>query len=60
MSVYLAKLANLIPIMTICEMMDIETHTALSIDKAQQYAKQNNISLVNTDDLLQQFMVTRN
>ena len=59
MSVYLAKLANLVPIMTICEMMDIDTHTALSIDKAQQYAKQNNISLVNTDDLLQQFMVNQ-
>ncbi len=59
MSVYVAKLANLIPIMTICEMMDIDTHTALSIDKAQQYAKQNDISLINTDDL-QQFMVKQN
>ncbi|MGD8708249.1 MAG: 3,4-dihydroxy-2-butanone-4-phosphate synthase, partial [Nitrosopumilaceae archaeon] len=45
MSIYLAKLAGLTPVTAICEMMDAETYTALSIEKAEKYAKQNGIPL---------------
>lgn len=53
MSVYLAKLANLIPVTAICEMMDAETYTALSLDKAEKYAKQNGIPLIDGKELLE-------
>lgn len=41
MSVYLATLAGLSPIAVICEMLDPETHGALSPEKARRYATQN-------------------
>lgn len=53
MSVYLTKAADLIPVTAICEMMDAETYTALSIDKAQKYAKQNAIPLIDGKELLE-------
>ena len=53
MSVYLAKLANLIPVTAICEMMDAETYMALSLDKAEKYAKQNGIPLIDGKELLE-------
>ena len=43
MSVYLAQVTGLTPVTTICEMMDAETYTALSVDKAEKFAKQNGI-----------------
>ena len=52
MSIYLAKLANLFPITTICEMMDSETYSALSVQKAEKYAKENAIPFVNGKELL--------
>ena len=45
MSVYLAQVAGLTPVTAICEMMDAETYTALSVDKAEKFAKQNGIPL---------------
>lgn len=53
MSVYLTQIAGLTPVAAICEMMDAETYTALSIDKAQKYAKQNTIKLINGKELLE-------
>ena len=53
MSVYLTKLAGLIPVTAICEMMDAETYTALSLDKAEKYAKQNAIPLIDGKELLE-------
>ena len=53
MSVYLAQLAGLTPVTAICEMMDAETYTALSVDKAEKYAKQNGIPLIDGKDLLE-------
>ena len=53
MSVYLAQLADLTPITAICEMMDAETYNALSIDKAEKYAKQNGIPLLDGKELLE-------
>ena len=52
MSIYLAELANLFPITTICEMMDSETYSALSVQKAEKYAKENAIPFVNGKELL--------
>jgi len=53
MSVYLTKLAGLTPVTAICEMMDAETYTALSLDKAEKYAKQNGIPLIDGKELLE-------
>jgi 3,4-dihydroxy 2-butanone 4-phosphate synthase len=53
MSVYLARTAGLIPVTAICEMMDAETYTALSVDKAEKYAKQNGIPLIDGKELLE-------
>lgn len=39
MSIYLMKLAGLIPVTAICEMLDSKTYTALSTEKAKKYAK---------------------
>ncbi|MFB5604850.1 MAG: 3,4-dihydroxy-2-butanone-4-phosphate synthase [Nitrosarchaeum sp.] len=53
MSVYLAQIAGLTPVTAICEMMDAETYTALSFDKAKKYAKQNAIPLIDGKELLE-------
>ena len=53
MSVYLAQIAGLTPVTAICEMMDAETYTALSLDKAEKYAKQNGIPLIDGKELLE-------
>ena len=53
MSIYLAKLAHLFPITTICEMMDSETYSALSVQKAEKYAKENAIPFVDGKELLE-------
>ena len=53
MSVYLAELANLTPVSAICEMMDAETYSALSSDKAKKYAKQNGIPFIDGKELLE-------
>lgn len=53
MSVYLSKAAGLTPVTAICEMMDAETYTALSFEKATKYAKQNGIPLIDGKELLE-------
>ena len=53
MSIYLTKHAKLSPITTICEMMDSETYSALSVKKAERYAKENAIPFVNGKELLE-------
>lgn len=52
MSVYLMELAGLTPTAVICEMLDSKTYTALSIKKAQIYAKENNIPYFDGNELL--------
>jgi 3,4-dihydroxy 2-butanone 4-phosphate synthase len=49
--VYLAKLAGIVPAVAICEMMDSNTHRALSIKDAQEYAKKFNMPLVDASEL---------
>lgn len=53
MSVYLAKVANLIPVTAICEMMDSQTYSALTVDKARKFAKDNAIPFVDGKELLE-------
>ena len=53
MSVYLAQVAGLTPVTAICEMMDAETYAALSVDKAEIFAKQNGIPLIDGKELLE-------
>lgn len=53
MSVFLTRAAGLAPISAICEMMDVETYSALSVEKARKYAKQNAIPFVDGKDLLE-------
>jgi 3,4-dihydroxy 2-butanone 4-phosphate synthase len=53
MSVYLMELAKLSPAAAICEMLDSESYTALSVEKAKQYAKENAIPFLEGNDLLE-------
>lgn len=53
MSVYLAQLAGLTPVTAICEMMDAETYSALSVEKAEKFAKQHGIPLIDGKELLE-------
>ncbi|MCV0400304.1 MAG: 3,4-dihydroxy-2-butanone-4-phosphate synthase [Nitrosarchaeum sp.] len=53
LSVYLAQIAGLTPVTAICEMMDAETYSALSVDKAEKYARQNGIPLIDGKELLE-------
>ena len=52
MSVYLSSLAGLSPVTVICEMLDSETYTALSIEKAKTYAKENKIPYFDGGELV--------
>lgn len=49
--IYLAELAGLVQTVTICEMLDSETYRSLSIAKAEKYAENNNLCLLNADQL---------
>jgi len=49
--VYLAQLANIIPAIAICEMMDSTTHKALSIEAGEKYAEKFEIPLVDASEL---------
>jgi len=53
MSVYLNKIAELVPVAAICEMMDAQTYSALSVAKAQRYARQNAIPFLDGRELLE-------
>jgi 3,4-dihydroxy 2-butanone 4-phosphate synthase len=53
MSIYLTQLAKLSPITAICEMMDGQTYSALSVEKAQQYARDNAIPFIDGKELLE-------
>lgn len=53
MSVYLAELAKLTPVTAICEMMDSQTYSALSVEKAIKFAKENAIPFIDGKELLE-------
>ena len=52
MSIYLMKLAGLSPVTAICEMLDSQTYTALSTEKAKKYAKDNTIPYFDGTELV--------
>ncbi|RNJ75570.1 MAG: 3,4-dihydroxy-2-butanone-4-phosphate synthase [Nitrosopumilus sp. B06] len=52
MSVYLARLAGLVPVTVVCEMLDAQTYAALTVKEAQKFAKQHAIPLVDGEELL--------
>ena len=39
------------PVVAICEMLDESTYRALSIDRAQDYSKENRIAVIEGSDL---------
>lgn len=49
--VYLMRLAGMTPAVAICEMMDSQTHRALSVEKALAYAKKSEIPLLEASEL---------
>ena len=53
MSVYLTQIAGLTPVTAICEMMDAETYSELSVDKAEKFGKQHGIPLIDGKELLE-------
>jgi 3,4-dihydroxy 2-butanone 4-phosphate synthase len=53
MSVYLAEIAKLIPVTAICEMMDSQTYSAMSVEKAMIFAKENAIPFIDGKELLE-------
>ena len=55
LSIYLMKLARLIPAAVICEMLDSTTYRALSVSKAKKYANKAGIILLESDQLLEAY-----
>lgn len=53
MSVYLMELAKLSPAAAICEMLDSESYTALSVEKAKKYARENVIPFIEGKELFE-------
>ena len=53
MSIYLMGLSKLSPVAAICEMLDSELYTALSVEKAKKYAKENAIPFLEGKELLE-------
>jgi 3,4-dihydroxy 2-butanone 4-phosphate synthase len=49
--VYLAKLANISPAIVMCEMMDSNTHKALTLEDAKKYAGKFGLPLVDASEL---------
>jgi 3,4-dihydroxy 2-butanone 4-phosphate synthase len=48
---YLSHLAELTPAVVICEMLDSDTHKALSLEKAKEYAAKTNIPFVESSQI---------
>jgi 3,4-dihydroxy 2-butanone 4-phosphate synthase len=49
---YLAQVSGLTQSVVVCEMLDINTHHALTIDRAQKYAMENNILILEGSQLI--------
>jgi 3,4-dihydroxy 2-butanone 4-phosphate synthase len=49
--VYLAQVSGLIHSVVMCEMLDLNTHHALTIDEAKKYAKENSILILEGSQL---------
>lgn len=52
LSLQLAEMAGLQPVMAICEMLDAQTHRALAKVKAAEYARRHGLALVEAREIL--------
>ncbi len=52
MSIFLTKIANMTNVTTICEMLDPHNYKALSYKDAVEYAKENNLVIIEAKDLI--------
>ena len=53
LGVYLMKLANLVPSVVICEMLDSETYKALNIRKAKEISVKRDIPILQANEIKQ-------
>jgi 3,4-dihydroxy 2-butanone 4-phosphate synthase len=53
LSVTLMKIAGLIPVAAICEMLDDKTYRALSVEEAKKYAEREGYTLLSTGEILE-------
>jgi 3,4-dihydroxy 2-butanone 4-phosphate synthase len=51
LSIALADMAGITPAVAMCEMLDEQTHEALSIEKAREYGAKHNIMLISADEV---------
>lgn len=59
MSIFLTQIAGLAPMSTICEMLDANTHRALSIDDSISYAKKHSIPIIMGDQIIEYYNKNR-
>lgn len=52
MSIYLTKIANMTNVTTICEMLDPHNYKALSYKDALEYAKENDLVIIEAKELI--------
>ncbi len=55
LSVHLCELAGLTPVVALCEMLDGNSHNALSIDSARTFARKNAIPIIEADQVISDF-----
>ena len=55
MSVFLTQISGLAPMSTICEMLDANTHRALSIEDSISYAKKHAVPILMGDQILEHY-----
>lgn len=55
LSTALMEMAGLPPAAAICEMMDLETHKALTYAKGKKYAEKNNLILIKGEDIIKYY-----
>lgn len=55
LSIALMLMAEVTPISVVCEMLDNETEKALSRDKAMEYARDNDLTLIKEDEIIKEF-----
>lgn len=49
---YLSQIAGLIPSIVMCEMLDSNTHRAMSIEQAEAYAEKNKVAILEASQLI--------
>ncbi|MBS3815724.1 MAG: 3,4-dihydroxy-2-butanone-4-phosphate synthase [Hadesarchaea archaeon] len=55
LAVSLMSLAGVTPVAVVCEMLDSETSKALTGDKVREYASENDLVLLSSDEILRAF-----